>query len=105
MARPIPRPEPVISATRSLSTIRPTRIEGRRVRVQAGVHCGLACSRLAGQQLYLGSGANPWLRTYYGRAVFTWARFQGIFLWATFYVFARLIAFIPASNSILGPAT
>src|SRR6266403_570308 len=79
MARPIPRPEPVISATRSLSTIRTTRIEGRKPLEQAGARCCPRMLRHAGRELYFGSDANPQLRIYYGLTVFTWARFQAFF--------------------------
>src|SRR6266702_774800 len=66
MARPIPRPEPVTSATWSLSSIRTTRIEGRKRRGKQAIPRGPTRSQRAGQELYLSSGAILRARIYYG---------------------------------------
>src|SRR5229473_6990992 len=57
MARPMPRPEPVIRATRYRSSIEETRIEGsRKGGKPGGAKLDVWSALLAGQQLYLRSG-------------------------------------------------
>src|SRR6266478_1595193 len=94
MARPIPRPEPVIRATRSRSSIEKTRIAGKEASQAAGNSLGVG-ALLAGQQLAFGSGVIPAVRVYYGLTVFSWA---------AFYVFAKLVKRTLASRSLLNPA-
>src|SRR6266436_7932071 len=93
MARPIPRPEPVIRATRSRSSIEKTRIAGKEASQAAGNSLGVG-ALLAGQQLAFGSGVIPAVRVYYGFTVFSWA---------AFYVFAKLVKPALASRSLLNP--
>src|SRR6266705_1356141 len=103
MARPIPRPEPVTSATWSLSSIRTTRIEGRKRRGKQASRRGphpfpTRWPRTVPQFRCNSPSANLiWLNSFF------WVVFQ-IFLWAAFYGFAKLVEPAPASRYPLRPA-
>src|SRR5205814_3354832 len=104
MARPIPRPEPVTSATRSLSTIRTTRIEGRKPRGKQGPpHGHMLPTRWPKtvRRVRCKSAVANLLWSY----SFHLGQISGVFLRAAFCVFAKLVTFILVFGSLLSPAS